>query len=380
MSEPKPAPESLPLLAVHREGERRGRWRSWMLLPLILLLALGGAWAVWGRAPAPIADAARLPAGPVVARPTAGVVVALGKLLPRQRILTIAPPFGAGDGRIASLPVQEGQQVAADAILARLDSEALLAAALASAEATVAAREAALAQTRVTVAAARDEARGALARAEAALPILRRDMERASDLNQRGAATEQVLDQRRLAFEQSIQEVARARATLTRYDAPSLDAQVDVVLARRNLESALADRERARADLDKAVIRAPMAGTVLTLYARPGERPGSQGLMTFGALDDMVAEIEVYEDQLRLIQAGSPVTLTAAALPHPLTGRVGRIGVEVLRQTLTDASPAANTDTRVVRAIVELDPASARIAARLVNLQVMARIAVAEGR
>jgi hypothetical protein len=49
----------------------------------------------------------------------------------------------------------------------------------------------------------------------------------------------------------------------------------------------------------------------------------------------------------------------------------------VLRQTLTDASPAANTDTRVVRAVVELDAASAAIAARFANLQVAARVAVA---
>ncbi len=356
---------------------RKRRLWPW-LLALGLALAVGAAaWGLLGTPPARAPDALRMPAGTVVARPVPGQVVALGKLLPRSRILIIAPPFGAGDSRIATLPVQEGETVAAAAVLARMDSEPALRAALASAEATHAAREAALAQTRIAIAAALEESRGGLARAEAALPILRRDMERAASLVGRGAATEQVADQRRLAYEQAVQEVVRARATLTRYTAPSLDEQADVVLARRNAEAAAADRDRALADLDKAIIRAPMAGTVLTLYARPGERPGAQGLMSFGGLDQMIAEIEVYEDQVNLLAPGQPVTLSAAALPRPLTGRLGRIGSEVLRQTLTDASPAANTDTRVLRAVIELDAASAAIAARFANLQVTARIQVA---
>jgi HlyD family secretion protein len=364
---PKPTP-----------APRRARRLSPWLLGLALLLALaGGAWWLAARPRPPVADAPRMPSGTVVVRPAQGQVVALGKLLPRSRILIIAPPFGAGDARISTLPVQEGEAVPAGGVLARMDSEPALRAALALAEANLAAREAALAQTRISIAAALEESRGGLARAEAALPVLRRDLERATDLVGRGAATEQVADQRRLAYEQATHEVVRARATLTRYTAPNLDAQADVVLARRNAEAAAADRDRARADLDKAVIRAPMAGTVLTLYARPGERPGAQGLMSFGGLDQMIAEIEVYEDQLRLLNPGQPVTLAAAALPRPLTGTLGRLGAEVLRQTLTDASPAANTDTRVVRAVVELDPASATIAARFANLQVTARIAVA---
>jgi HlyD family secretion protein len=305
------------------------------------------------------------------------MVVALGKLIPRQRILTIAPPFGAGDARIAELPAQEGEPVPAGAVLARMDSEAALAAALASAEASLAAREAALQQARIITAAALQEAQGSLARAEAAIPILQRDFERAQALSARGDASIQALDQRRLAFEQIRQDAVRARATLSRYSAADPERQVDVLLARRNLEAAMAERDRARADLDRAIIRAPMAGTVLTLHARPGERPGTQGLMSFGALDDMICEIEVYEDQLRHLAAGQRVSLSAVALPEPLQGRLGRVGVEVMRQTLTDASPAANTDTRVVRAIVELDPASAAIAARFANLQVTARIALA---
>ncbi|MCU0887231.1 MAG: hypothetical protein MUC64_04310, partial [Rubritepida sp.] len=47
-------------------------------------------------------------------------IVALGRLLPRSRILAIAPPAGAGDARIAELPISEGSKVAAGEVLAVL--------------------------------------------------------------------------------------------------------------------------------------------------------------------------------------------------------------------------------------------------------------------
>jgi HlyD family secretion protein len=335
----------------------------------VLALGLAGAWwvrpVVEGRAP-------RLAEGNVTVGVPGGVL-GLGKLMPRGRVLTIATPFGAGDARIAEVLVREGEVVAAGAVLAVLDSAPTLRAALAVTQTTVAAREAALAQTVLMVTAGRDDARAALGRAEAAVRNTKRDFDRAAALMGRGDISEQVVDQRRLAWEQAAQDVARARAALARYDGAEVAAQADVVLARSNIEAARAERERARAELDKALIRAPSRGTVLTLYARPGERPGAQGLMTFGDLADMMAEIEVYENEAGAIRAGAPVTLVAEALGAPLAGRVGRIGVEVLRQTLTDASPAANTDTRVVRVGVDLDPAAAAIAARFVNLQVTAR-------
>lgn len=304
-------------------------------------------------------------------------IVALGRLLPRGRILAIAPPAGAGDARIAELPIEEGSRVAAGAVLAVLDSAPVLRAALAEAEAEVAARQAALDQTRVAVAAARQEARAALARAEAALPILRRDLDRAIALQARGAATPQTLDQRRLAYDQAVQEAARAAAQLQRQDAPNPEAQVDVLLARRTLDAALAARDRTAAELDRATVRAPSAGTVLTLHARPGERPGTEGILSFGTLDDMIAEVEVHENQTARLHPGAAVTLDAPALREPLRGRLATVGREVLRQTLTDPSPAAATDARVLRAVVALDAASTEVAARLVNLQVTARIAAA---
>jgi HlyD family secretion protein len=64
---------------------------------------------------------------------------------------------------------------------------------------------------------------------------------------------------------------------------------------------------------------------------------------------------------------------------EPLTGKVARIGTLVGRQSVTAEDPAANTDARVVLGKVTLDEASSIRAARFINLEVVARISVAEG-
>jgi HlyD family secretion protein len=313
-----------------------------------------------GRAPAP-------------AKPT--VVVGLGKLLPEGEVVTVAPPFGAADARIASLHVREGEQVEKGAVLAVLDSKPLFEAAVESARAQVGAREAALAQVRASVLASRDEARASLARAEAAHQNAVREFERVDSLRQRGFAAEQAFDQRRTARDEAAREVERARATLSRYASADLDEQPDVVLAARNVDAARADLARATADLDKAVVRAPITGTVLTVLVRPGEKPGAQGLMKLGDLERMTVEVEVYQRQIGRVTTGDAVEVAGEPLPQVLKGAVTRIGLEVGRQTLVDANPAANTDARVVKVTVALDPESSRLARRYTNLQVTARIA-----
>lgn len=303
-------------------------------------------------------------------------VVGLGKLIPSGDVTTVAPPFGAGDARIAALNVTEGQTVAKDAILATLDNEQPLKAALESARAAANAREAALAQTRATVQSSRDEARAALDRARVTLANAQREYERADALYKRGVSTAVTADQRRSTRDEATREVERLQATLSRWENADSDKQPDVIVAARNLDAAKADVARAERDLEKAYVRAPRAGTVLTIYVRAGEKPGTKGLMTLGDIDHMTAEVEIYQTQIGLLSVGAPVKLTAEALSRPLEGTVSKIGLEVQRQTLVDPSPAANTDARVIKVDVDLDPPSAALARGYTNLQVTARITV----
>ena len=380
---------------------KRSRLKLWLpavaIVPVVMLtLMIGGVVGLYfqppgvqrvmqalGLAPGggtthPIAVPALgtgLPRAPAVATPPPPAVVGLGKILPDSDVVTVAPPFGSGDARVAAITVREGDRVDQGAILALLDNERPLRAALASAEATVASRSAVLDQVRAATRASREEATAALARAESAAQSAAREYDRSDELRRRGVSTDQVLDQRRATRDEASREVERLRATLSRFGAGDIDAQPDVVVAARNLEQARSDLDRARADMDKATVRAPRASTVLSIAVQPGERPGTLGILNLGDLEHMKAEVEVYQTMIGRVAIGQSVELRAEALPRPLVGTVTRIGLEVGRQTLTDASPAANTDARVVRVMVGLDPASTVIARRYTNLQVTARFA-----
>jgi HlyD family secretion protein len=75
-------------------------------------------------------------------------------------------------------------------------------------------------------------------------------------------------------------------------------------------------------DLAQSEVRAPIAGVVLEIDIRPGERPGSDGLMTLGRTDRMMARVEVFQTEIGRVREGQGVELTAAPLATPLTGRM----------------------------------------------------------
>lgn len=309
--------------------------------------------------------------------PTPGTIIGLGALVPDGKVATIAPPFGSGDARIAQLLVAEGDRVAPGDMLAILDNEAPYKAALEAAEANVALREAGLQQTRTSIQASTTEARAILGSAQAAARNAQRDYQRARSLIERGAISESVLDQRQTTNDQASRDVEQARANLSRYETSDLNNQVDVVVAARNFDAAKAELYQAQRDLEKAYVRAPLTGTVLTIHVRPGEKPGSKGVMNIGNIERMTVEVEIYQTQIGFVRKGDRVEITANALPAPLYGAVAQIGLEVERQTLIDDDPAANTDARVVEVTVMLDEASSTIAARYTNLQVVAAIQIA---
>jgi HlyD family secretion protein len=79
-----------------------------------------------------------------------GDVVALGRIIPFGDVISVATPSVAGDARIAEVRVTVGDMVEASEILAVLDNLPQLQSAMASAQAALRAREATLAQTRVS--------------------------------------------------------------------------------------------------------------------------------------------------------------------------------------------------------------------------------------
>lgn len=301
-------------------------------------------------------------------------IVALGKLLPKDDVITVAPPFGAADARVSELRTRVGAKVRQGDVLAVLDNLLQLESAVDSARANLLVAEASLAQTRNQITSAEAEARASLERARSVLENAQTEFERAESLFDRGIVTKAALEKAESGLSQAERDVERSRATLSRYESDAPDDQTDVIVSLRNLEAARAELNRAERDLTKAYVRAPSSGTVLGIHVRPGEKPGDQGVLDIGDLDEMKAEIEVYQTQIGLVDIADRVEIVADAFDTRLHGEVSEIGLEVGRQTITDDDPAANTDARVVTVTVGLDAASSQIASRFTNLEVVARI------
>ena len=301
-------------------------------------------------------------------------VVGLARLMPRGDVAIVAAPYGAGDARVAEILVSVGDTVARGAPVARLDNREALEGAVLTAEANLAVRQATLAQTRSAVAASLAEAQATLDTARAAANATTTSLGRTQDVAQRGVATSATLDAASTAAQEAALAVQRAEATLARFSAGALDDQPDVLVAARNMAASEAEVARARLDLARAEVRAPIAGTILDIHATPGQRPPNEGIMEMGDITVMMAEVEIWQDRIASVAVGQPVDFAAPALGQSLRGTVQSIGLTVGRQGLISDDAAANSDARVFRVLVALDAGSSIVAARYVGLEAVARI------
>jgi HlyD family secretion protein len=312
------------------------------------------------------------------------VVAATGELAPAQRA-TLSIQRG---GPVAEVAIEEGDQVAADDLLVRLDTaeaelkveeaRAALASAetqlallqasprpeeIAAAEAQVEAAEAALLRAvaerdrlvsgdlDADVVSAEAELAGAeQARKEA--QIHHDTMEDRKDVEdwQRDAAgaqmraAEQRVEVAEMRLAQARQSVGarrreadgavqaaeaerdRAQAHLALLKAQPTDEQVRV--AQADVERARAALDAARAALDRCELRAPFAGVVGEVMVRQGERvTAGQALVTLGDLETLRVETtDLSELDVARLEAGQPVTVTFDALPErTFDGRVVRV-------------------------------------------------------
>ena len=139
------------------------------------------------------------------------------------------------------------------------------------------------------------------------------------------------------------------------------EAEVGLRIAQANLAAS-----RARLELTR--IRAPIVGQVLEIHARSGERVGANGVLEMGDTKHMVAVAEVYETDIGSISEGQRAVIQSSALPAPLSGVVGRVGLKVGRMDALGTDPIAKADARVIEVRIDLD--SSESVARLTNLQV----------
>jgi HlyD family secretion protein len=214
-------------------------------------------------------------------------------------------------GVVSSAPVEDGQTVAAGAVMAGITDAALQAeteaaqAKLNEARANLATQEAGGKPAEFTdIDNSLARARFDLAQAQKALASLER-------LVARHASTQQEADAAHEKVQQSELEIAGLEKRRR-----SLTSPTEVAAARARLGDAETALGLARKRAELSVVRAPMAGVVYGREVRQGSYLNAGDLVAnVGRMDRLRVRVYVDEPELGRVAVGQPVTITWDALP-----------------------------------------------------------------
>ena len=377
----------------------------WVIALIVAGTAITGAITYYGISQFGQTSKPPEPAQTVPATPK---VTALGRLEPEKEVIKVSVPAALNNDRVAQLLVQRGDRVKASQVIAILDSRDRIHSALLEAQEQVEVAQSKLAQVKAgaksgeiaaqdaQIAKLQAELAGELATQEAAIARrvsevnnARAEYDRYRSLYQQGVISASQFDQKRLALETAQAQVDEAQSNQNR-TADSLRAQireakatldkvaevrpVDVQAAQTEVERASAAVKRAEADLNQATVRAPIAGQILEIYARPGEVVGEKGIADLGQTDQMQVVAEIYQSDIGKIRAGQAAVIAGESFSGELRGTVREIGLRIDQQEVFSNQAGENLDQRVVKVRIRLNPEDSKRVARLTNLQVQVAI------
>ena len=341
----------------------RTRW--WLALGALAALVAGGAVFVRRGAADRTPPVAVSPPGPVG-------VGALGRLEPASRIRKLNQPGGLSVTRVDQVLVTEGEPVVVGQLLAVFADAAQKDAAVAQAESAVAQARTALARIRAAgrveeIAAQRARIDALKANEVSAM----REAVRAESLLSSGAGN--IANAEKLRFLASATTAARieAEAGLKRLLTPRPE---DLAVAEADLAAAEAQVRKARADAALARVTAPIAGTILKIYARPGDQVGADGLLDLADLSRLDVVADVYETDLARLRVGAPAEVLVPGEAQRFAATVREIGWQVRRTTQAGTDPVAAVDARTVEVRLSLDEAGQAALERRSNMQVQVSI------
>lgn len=285
------------------------------------------------------------------------LVAALGRVEPHSEEMQVA---AAMTGRLASVPLEEGDPIEQGQVIATLENADHLA--------RVHGAEAAVAVARASLdlvlngarQAERDEAEAETREAEAVLSLAQLELERQQGLARRNLGSRQDLDRARSEHQVAIARLARARFHQEVIDSPPrADEQ-----ARAEAEVALAEARlaEARAVYDKSFVRSPVSGIVLRRIRRAGDQVTEMvdtPIVVVGDTSILRVRAEVDEADIALVHLGQSAYVQADAYgERRFAGRVTRIGSQMGRKALRNEQPAERVDTRVLEVLIELESGS----------------------
>ena len=226
------------------------------------------------------------------------------------------------DGRVAEIPVERGQDVAAAAVLVRIDNPENIAKKQ-QAEAAKIVADAQLANINVgTRVETIDARKAALARAEANVVLAQKTYDRISQLAGRGNAPIAQLDQATDSLHEAQRVMDQAKSAYEQ--AVNGYTKEEHAIAEANVAKAKADIAAVQSIIDQMVVYAPVASQVYQRNVEPGEyvSPGVP-LVTLIDLNDIWIHFDLREDLVRSLKVGDRLDVRVPALADR------RIAVEV---------------------------------------------------
>ncbi len=166
-------------------------------------------------------------------------------------------------------------------------------------------------------------------------------------------------------------QVSEAKATLTSI---AEVRPVDVAAGKTEVENAIATLKHAQTELAGAYIKAPMAGQIIKIHTRVGEKISDSGIADLAQTDQMMAVAEVYQTDIGKVKLGQEAVISSQAFGGELRGTVAQIGLQVNRQNVFSNQPGENLDSRVVEVKIRLNPEDSKRVAGFTNLQVQTAI------
>ena len=127
----------------------------------------------------------------------------------------------------------------------------------------------------------------------------------------------------------------------------------DTQTAAAELAIAEAEVEQLRSNRENSLVRSPINGVILQIYARQGEVVGGQGVAKIVDLSQLRVLADVDEVQLDRVQVGGRADIRLRGRDEPFKGRVSRVVPAVNRLRRPDPEGATPMDARVVQVEVE---------------------------
>jgi multidrug resistance efflux pump len=285
--------------------------------------------------------------------PFTATISGAGLVEPRSENIKVAAIV---PGIVTQVHVIVGQKVAAGDVLFQLDSRQRRAEVVV-AEAAVTEAKAAL--RRAQQAPRPEDLPPSAARVDqvrAELTAQQDIFQRSKELVARKVISQEEFVQREQSYLEANAAFQQAEAEHARLTAGTWAEDLAVLEAQHNRAEAVL--EQARTEIDRLVIRAPIAGTVLKVDVRPGEyvgTPPGQTLLIIGDLTELYVRVDIDEQDLPRFRPGLPGTgYVRGDANSPIVLRFVRVEPYAEPKRSLTNSGNERVDTRVLQVIYAL--------------------------